>query len=327
MRDPRSEVTLEELLYPIVILNRQGDISFMNGAARRLLPEGLDLRLATHIRKNPERPITQIHFKLQNGHDLVLKVRLGEIEWLGEKATQVSLSNVTPYLAMVQELRNELETQKRAPQKPAVCRPGPDQQLAAHSETPAKLQSELSAAAAEREELRPEIANRLASESSVRAAMKAEVAKLESLEMEIATVQQNLAARERAQSEGIARLKGAAGSHADALVQAREEAAARFAKGQQAKAAEAEKQAASGTWDLELAHGELNYRMAAALLWEEAWAQERAGLERGAHESLEKVAEHESSLEMSKFADMNLRLVFDDLTSQRPHGKSQTQEA
>ena len=96
MEAQRPKETLEGLLYPVVILDRHGNICFMNGAARRLLPEGLDLRLAAYVRSKPDMgPITQVHFKLQNGHDLVLKVRLGEIEWLGEKATQVSLSNVT----------------------------------------------------------------------------------------------------------------------------------------------------------------------------------------------------------------------------------------
>ena len=51
--------------------------------------------------------VTQVHFKLQNGRDMFLKIGLGEIEWLGEKAIQVSISNVTPYLAMIQELQKE----------------------------------------------------------------------------------------------------------------------------------------------------------------------------------------------------------------------------
>ena len=115
MEAQRPKQALDGLLYPIVILDRHGNICFMNGAARRLLPEGLDLRLAAYVRgKRAIGPVSQVHFKLPNGRDLVLKVRLGEIEWLGEKATQVSLSNVTPYLAMIQELQKELLTQKQA---------------------------------------------------------------------------------------------------------------------------------------------------------------------------------------------------------------------
>ena len=156
MGEQRTEQTLEELLYPIVILDRQQNISFMNGAARRLLTDGLGRRLAAHVRSSPALgPITQVHFKLQNGRDLVLKVRLGEIEWLGEKAMQVSVWNVTPYVAKIQELQNELGKQKQALEELAAHldsarRPEVEPQPAAHSETTAKLQAELEAESADR---------------------------------------------------------------------------------------------------------------------------------------------------------------------------------
>ncbi len=115
MGEQSSNEILEGLLDPIIILDRQRNIRFMNGAARRLLGEGLDLRLAAHVRSTPGMgPISQVHFKLQNGHDLILKVKIGEIEWLGEKAMQVTLSNVTAYLAMIQELQKEVAAQKQA---------------------------------------------------------------------------------------------------------------------------------------------------------------------------------------------------------------------
>jgi formylglycine-generating enzyme required for sulfatase activity len=144
MGEQRSKEILEGLLYPIVILDRNRNICFMNGAARRLLPEGLDLRLAVHVRSNPDMgPVTQVHFKLQNGHDLILKIRLGEIEWLGEKAMQVSVSNVTPYLAMILELQKELAAKKQAPPEPAARRPEAAQPPAAPGEAVARLQAEL----------------------------------------------------------------------------------------------------------------------------------------------------------------------------------------
>ncbi len=116
--------TFEALLYPIVIVNPQGSICYMNSAARHLLAEGLDARLASHVRSHPDMgPVTQVHFKLQNGRDMFLKIRLGEIEWLGEKAMQVSISNVTPYLAMIQELQKERATPKPAPDEPAAPQP------------------------------------------------------------------------------------------------------------------------------------------------------------------------------------------------------------
>jgi formylglycine-generating enzyme required for sulfatase activity/TolA-binding protein/tRNA A-37 threonylcarbamoyl transferase component Bud32 len=156
MGEQRSKEILEGLLYPVVILDRKRDICFMNGAARRLLLEGLDLRLAAHVRSTPDMgPLTQVHFKLQNGCDLILKIRIGEIEWLGEKALQVLISNVTPYLAMIQELQKELAALKQAPAELAARRPEAQQPLAAPGDAAAKLQAELadeSAARAKAEE-------------------------------------------------------------------------------------------------------------------------------------------------------------------------------
>ena len=146
-----SNSALEGLLYPIVIVNHQGDICFMNDAARRLLAEGLDRRLAAHVSNHPQIGlITQVHFKLQNGHDLILKVRLAEIEWLGEKAMQVLISNVTPYLAMIQELQREVGIQKQALEQLVARRPETEPQPAANGETLEKLQMELEAESAAR---------------------------------------------------------------------------------------------------------------------------------------------------------------------------------
>jgi hypothetical protein len=275
MGEQRSEETLERLLYPIVIVNRQGNICFKNGTARHLLPEGLDRRLVSHVRSNPDiRPITQVRFKLQNGHDLILQVRLGEIEWLGERATQVSVWNVTPYLAMIQRLQKELGTQKQALEELGTHRAQAEQELAARVEM---LQSELSVSTAERAELRREIAKR------------------ESLEKEVATLRQELVAAEEARAEWTEKfemLKGEARSYADALAHAREEAAqaAGFAETQQAKAAEAEKHAASTAWQLEQVRGELSRRLDEAQVSEKAWAQERAEFQHGAQGSLDQAA-------------------------------------
>ena len=143
--------TLDVLLYPVVIINRRGEICYTNDAARRLLGEGLDRRLVAHVTNNPDMTaITQVHFKLQNGHDLILKVRLGEIEWLGEKATQVLISNVTPYLAMIQELQKDLRTQRQSLDEVAAREPDLEQQVAAHSEALVKLQVQLEAESAGR---------------------------------------------------------------------------------------------------------------------------------------------------------------------------------
>ncbi len=147
----QDQSALEGLLYPIVILKRRSCICFMNDAARSLLVEGLDRQLAAHIHDNPDLgAITQVHFNLQNGSDLILQIRLGEIEWRGENATQVSISDVTPYVGTIQGLLKKLETQKEALEELAARRSEAEQQLGAHSEALAKLRAELKAESAAR---------------------------------------------------------------------------------------------------------------------------------------------------------------------------------
>ncbi len=171
--------TFEALLYPIVILNQQGNICYMNNAARHLLAEGRDVRLAAHVRSHPDvGPISQLHFKLQNRHDLILKVQLGEIEWLGEKAVQVSISNVTPYVVMIQELQKEVAAPKQAPDPPAARQPQAEQPPAARAKEQkgarslrenldratqenARLQSELARVTREHEESKKSLAAEL----------------------------------------------------------------------------------------------------------------------------------------------------------------------
>ena len=308
MGEQRSEEILERLLHPIVIVNRQGNVCFMNGAARQLLPEGLDRRLVSHVRSTPDnRPITQVRFKLPNGHDLILQVRLAEIGWLGERAIQVSVWNVTPYLAMIQQLQKELGTRKQALEELAAHRTQAEQQLAAQVE---KLQSELSAGRAEREELRREIAKR------------------GSLEKEIAALRQELAGAEQARAEWtkeLETLKGEALSHAEALAHAREEAAeaARFAETQQSKAAEAERQAASTALQLDQVRGELSRRRDEARASEKAWAQERANLQRGVHGSPDRAAaqtaEKLRNLRVKLAVGVHARRVAQDKIAQLQH--------
>jgi len=51
---PHNHSTREGLLYPIMVVSRQGNIFFVNDAAQRLLAEGLDLRLESHVRNDPD---------------------------------------------------------------------------------------------------------------------------------------------------------------------------------------------------------------------------------------------------------------------------------
>ena len=340
-----DESALEGLLYPIVIIKREGDICFMNGAARRLLSEGLDLRLAAFVRGHQQGmgPTTQVHFKLQNGQDLILKVGLGEIVWLGEKAIQVSIWNVTPYLAIIQKLRKErarslaasleqtrqqadeeasqrqqaqadlekaraaasaseqiqsklrqeLEALRRDREQLSADREGESSQVTELLEKNARLnqdladraarenelaqareqlqvgaevreklsarietlESELSDATAQREELQRQVAQQVSGDGSARDEIKAEIAKRQSLEKEIATLRHDLASAKLTRSKSAMVFKAQEDQDQDlvvALARARQEvvAATRFGKTQQDVAAQAEGEVVSLKYEL-----------------------------------------------------------------------------
>ena len=134
-----ARAVLETLLGPILIMDGNQKISYLNAAARKLLVNGLDKRLETHLRTRPDKAaFSQVRFKLANGRDLVLKIHLTSIDWIGQRATQVSIADVTPYLAAVTQLQNKLamhrrtlerlRTQQADDVKAAAARTGPSVQ-------------------------------------------------------------------------------------------------------------------------------------------------------------------------------------------------------
>ena len=115
------------------------------------------------------------------------------------------------------------------------------------------------------------------------------------LQRTIASLRQDLAHAQQARSEWAEtweRLNNEARDHADALAQAREEAAqaARSTEAEGAKAAEAEERAVSAAQELERVRGELSRSMDEAQVSQKAWAQERAELQRGADDGPEQEA-------------------------------------
>jgi chromosome segregation ATPase len=104
----------KHLADPVVIMDRRGRICFMNLRAERMLGGGLKQRLEAHLNNQPQRPaISQVRFHLDGGADLILKVRLSGMKWMGEEATQVSLKDVTAYVTSAQRSAQEVEEARR----------------------------------------------------------------------------------------------------------------------------------------------------------------------------------------------------------------------
>ena len=115
---------VKHLVDPVVIMNRQGRICFMNQRAERMLGGGFKKRLEAHLNSRPQGPaISQVRFRLDGGAEIILKIRLSGIQWLGEEATQVSLKDVTAYVTAAQageeneQLRRKIAESLRASEK------------------------------------------------------------------------------------------------------------------------------------------------------------------------------------------------------------------
>ena len=109
MADGDLDALVTKLIDPIVILNAQNRVCFTNPLAEKMLGRGLKERLERHLATvQPRRPISQVRFPLDDKTELILKIRLADIEWAGEKATQVSLRDVTPYITAAREIERRL---------------------------------------------------------------------------------------------------------------------------------------------------------------------------------------------------------------------------
>jgi PAS domain-containing protein len=101
---------VRELVDPVVIMNREGRICFMNPRAERMLCGGLKNRLEAQLRDQPEQPaISQVRFRRDSGAEIILKIRLAGVKWRGEAATQVSLKDVTAYYTAAQLAAREVQ--------------------------------------------------------------------------------------------------------------------------------------------------------------------------------------------------------------------------
>ncbi len=99
---------VERLTSPVVILNRTGKICFMNPRAQQLLCDDLPARIEAHIKlRSEQRLLSQVRFKLKNGAELVLRLRLSEITWQDAPASLLAIQNVTAYITGLRSSRQE----------------------------------------------------------------------------------------------------------------------------------------------------------------------------------------------------------------------------
>ncbi len=99
---------VDQLVDPVVILNKKGKTCFMNTAAKRCLGSGLKKRLQARVKDRQERTyIEQVKFHVEGRHAIVLRLKVSEIEWMGKRARLVALSDVTGFLTTLLELQKK----------------------------------------------------------------------------------------------------------------------------------------------------------------------------------------------------------------------------
>jgi regulator of protease activity HflC (stomatin/prohibitin superfamily) len=159
---------VKHLVDPVVIMNRGGRICFMNPRAERMLGGGLKERLEAHLNSQPQQSaISQVRFRLDGGAELILKIRLSGMKWMGEEATQVSLKDVTAYVTSAQRSALEVEETRGKLEKAQKERQQFEQQAA-----------EARQEAAEALRVREQSAAQLQKEAAERAAAQAEAQRL-----------------------------------------------------------------------------------------------------------------------------------------------------
>jgi len=133
-----------QLASPVVVLNRQGQICFMNPSARELLDRGMKKRLESHLNNRPkQRAWSHVRFRLANGAELVLQIKLTHIQWMGERAVLAALSDITSYVAALYRLQNlNQELLKRSAQQAQSEAKMLSQKLAAAATTAKELKAE-----------------------------------------------------------------------------------------------------------------------------------------------------------------------------------------
>ena len=100
---------VENLAQPVVIIDRAGKVRFMNPRAERLLAQGFKERVEAHLQNVAVRPpASLVRFRVDGAADLILRIRLSDIAWQGQPATQVSLTDVTPYAANAERFSQDM---------------------------------------------------------------------------------------------------------------------------------------------------------------------------------------------------------------------------
>jgi hypothetical protein len=144
---------VENLAQPVVIMDRAGKIRFMNPCAERLLAQGLKERVEAQLRNPAHRQaVSQVRFRVEGAADLILRIRLSDIEWQGQPAMQVGLMDMTPYVTTAQRLSQEIAKFK--------AHEGRSQNLRE------KLETQLKSIAAERDRVYATSLQRLAQETA-----------------------------------------------------------------------------------------------------------------------------------------------------------------
>ena len=106
MAEPDYQSLIENLIDPVVIMNRYGKICFMNPRGKQMLGRGLKERLEEHVNKQPvDAPVSKVRFAVDGGGSVILKLKVSKIQWAGEPALSVSVQDVGQYVSAIEKLR------------------------------------------------------------------------------------------------------------------------------------------------------------------------------------------------------------------------------
>ncbi len=147
------QVLVENLAEPVVIMDRAGTIRFMNPRAERMLVLGLREQVEAYLGEPSHRqPDSQVRFRVDRFGEVILRIHLSSVSWQGRPALQVSLRNVTPYVAAAERLSQEIEKLKGG--------------NGGSQKSPERLEAQLQSLAAERDSVYAASSQRLAQETA-----------------------------------------------------------------------------------------------------------------------------------------------------------------
>ncbi len=98
---------LAQLHEPVVIVNENGRICFMNPAGQRCLGKGLAGRLEEYLKtERGKRSVSTASFSLNGEGKITFEIARREIEWTGKPAVLLALHDVSRYMKGAQRARN-----------------------------------------------------------------------------------------------------------------------------------------------------------------------------------------------------------------------------